>query len=424
MLGSVADAEDAVQDAWLRWSAADRGDVADPRAYLVQITTRLALDRLDSARARRESYVGPWLPEPLLTGRAPVAAAPRRRAGGRRRARRAGVAGAAGRPRDAVPGRAGGLRAARGVRDAGRGGRRRARPHRGRRPADGAPGAGARAGPAAAVRRRPAGAAGGDRAVPRRRRRRRPGGAARRAGSGRRPDQRRRRAGLGGPAADRRRRQGRPLPGRASPRRAATSPVCGSRSPRSTGSPAIVGWVGAEPVQVDLPGAWPTAGSSRCSSSSTPTSSPVSPSAPVSRLPPPVTSPPPPRAPPSTSNARCASSPTPMTSTSAAPGRSPPGRRPAPRSPTASSPTATPADSTTPPGSRWARCGRPSSGPLRRRSASSDVRFLGYPDGRLELTLDLRRDISRVIRQVRPQRVLTSRRSASGTASAPATPTT
>ncbi len=67
MLGSVADAEDAVQDAWLRWSAADRDDVADPRAWLVRTTTRLALDRLTSARARRESYVGPWLPEPLLT---------------------------------------------------------------------------------------------------------------------------------------------------------------------------------------------------------------------------------------------------------------------------------------------------------------------------------------------------------------------
>jgi RNA polymerase sigma-70 factor (ECF subfamily) len=70
MLGSVADAEDAVQDAWLRWSAADRDDVADPRSYLVRITTRLALDRLRSAQARRETYVGPWLPEPLLTGTA------------------------------------------------------------------------------------------------------------------------------------------------------------------------------------------------------------------------------------------------------------------------------------------------------------------------------------------------------------------
>jgi RNA polymerase sigma-70 factor (TIGR02957 family) len=75
MLGSVADAEDVVQDAWLRWSAADRGQVADPRAYLVRIVSRLALDRLDSARSRRESYVGPWLPEPLMTGAAPVAAA-------------------------------------------------------------------------------------------------------------------------------------------------------------------------------------------------------------------------------------------------------------------------------------------------------------------------------------------------------------
>jgi RNA polymerase sigma-70 factor (TIGR02957 family) len=76
MLGSVADAEDVVQDTWLRWSAADRGEVADPRAYLVQITTRLALDRMGSARSRRESYIGPWLPEPLLTGGAPVASAP------------------------------------------------------------------------------------------------------------------------------------------------------------------------------------------------------------------------------------------------------------------------------------------------------------------------------------------------------------
>jgi RNA polymerase sigma-70 factor (TIGR02957 family) len=71
MLGSVADAEDVVQDAWLRWSAADRGEVADERAYLVRVVSRLALDRLRSARARRETYVGPWLPEPLLTEPAP-----------------------------------------------------------------------------------------------------------------------------------------------------------------------------------------------------------------------------------------------------------------------------------------------------------------------------------------------------------------
>jgi RNA polymerase sigma-70 factor (TIGR02957 family) len=76
MLGSVADAEDVVQDTWLRWSAAARDDVADERAYLVQITTRLALDRLGSARARRETYVGPWLPEPLMAGAPAVGGAP------------------------------------------------------------------------------------------------------------------------------------------------------------------------------------------------------------------------------------------------------------------------------------------------------------------------------------------------------------
>jgi RNA polymerase sigma-70 factor (TIGR02957 family) len=73
MLGTVADAEDAVQDAWLRWSAAPRPDVTQPRAYLVKTVTHLALNRLRSARARREAYVGPWLPEPLLTA-APDAA--------------------------------------------------------------------------------------------------------------------------------------------------------------------------------------------------------------------------------------------------------------------------------------------------------------------------------------------------------------
>ncbi|MFH9425554.1 RNA polymerase sigma-70 factor [Streptomyces sp. NPDC017529] len=67
MLGRVADAEDVVQEAWLRWSAADRGQVREPRAYLVRVTTRLAIDRLRQVQARRESYVGPWLPEPLAT---------------------------------------------------------------------------------------------------------------------------------------------------------------------------------------------------------------------------------------------------------------------------------------------------------------------------------------------------------------------
>ena len=57
MLGSVADAEDVVQDTWLRWSAADRDDVVDERAYLVRIASRLALDRLTDARANRKSVV-------------------------------------------------------------------------------------------------------------------------------------------------------------------------------------------------------------------------------------------------------------------------------------------------------------------------------------------------------------------------------
>ena len=67
MLGRVADAEDVVQEAWLRWSGADREAVREPRGYLVRITTRLAIDRLRQAQARHESYVGPWLPEPIAT---------------------------------------------------------------------------------------------------------------------------------------------------------------------------------------------------------------------------------------------------------------------------------------------------------------------------------------------------------------------
>lgn len=67
MLGRIADAEDVVQEAWLRWSSADRDDVREPRAYLVRITTRLAIDRLRQVQSRREAYVGPWLPEPVVT---------------------------------------------------------------------------------------------------------------------------------------------------------------------------------------------------------------------------------------------------------------------------------------------------------------------------------------------------------------------
>lgn len=67
MTGSVADAEDLVQEAWLRWSTVDSDRVGNPRAYLVRTVTNLSLNQLTSARTRRETYVGPWLPEPLLT---------------------------------------------------------------------------------------------------------------------------------------------------------------------------------------------------------------------------------------------------------------------------------------------------------------------------------------------------------------------
>jgi RNA polymerase sigma-70 factor (ECF subfamily) len=67
MLGSVADAEDILQDAWLKWSAVDTSEVAQPRAYLARTVTNLSLNKLTSATARRETYVGPWLPEPLVT---------------------------------------------------------------------------------------------------------------------------------------------------------------------------------------------------------------------------------------------------------------------------------------------------------------------------------------------------------------------
>lgn len=67
ILGSAADAEDVVQEAWLRWAEVDAAPVADPKAYLVRVTTNLAIDRLRRVRARREAYVGPWLPEPVAT---------------------------------------------------------------------------------------------------------------------------------------------------------------------------------------------------------------------------------------------------------------------------------------------------------------------------------------------------------------------
>jgi RNA polymerase sigma-70 factor (ECF subfamily) len=72
MLGSVHDAEDIVQDTWLRWQQTDRSAVRDVTAFLVTTTTRLALNAATSARARRESYVGPWLPEPIQTSADPA----------------------------------------------------------------------------------------------------------------------------------------------------------------------------------------------------------------------------------------------------------------------------------------------------------------------------------------------------------------
>jgi RNA polymerase sigma-70 factor (ECF subfamily) len=66
MLGSVAEAEDMVQEAWLRWHATDKSVIGNPKAFLTTIVTRLCLDHLKSARSRRETYVGAWLPEPLI----------------------------------------------------------------------------------------------------------------------------------------------------------------------------------------------------------------------------------------------------------------------------------------------------------------------------------------------------------------------
>lgn len=66
MLGEVGEAEDAVQDAWLRWRGVDPACLDDPAAWLVSVTSRLCIDRLRAARVRRQAYVGPWLPEPLI----------------------------------------------------------------------------------------------------------------------------------------------------------------------------------------------------------------------------------------------------------------------------------------------------------------------------------------------------------------------
>ncbi len=73
LLGSMWDAEDVVQEAYVRWTRADRSSIREPRAFLITVVSRLALDQLKSARASREVYVGPWLPEPVATGSARAA---------------------------------------------------------------------------------------------------------------------------------------------------------------------------------------------------------------------------------------------------------------------------------------------------------------------------------------------------------------
>ena len=77
MLGSASEAEDIVQEAWLRWQGTDRSVVLDPPAFLATATTRLAINALRSARARRETYIGPWLPEPVDTSHDPTLGAER-----------------------------------------------------------------------------------------------------------------------------------------------------------------------------------------------------------------------------------------------------------------------------------------------------------------------------------------------------------
>lgn len=77
MLGSRHEAEEIVQDAWLRWQGADREAVRDPAAFLATATTRLAINAAQSARARRETYIGPWLPEPVDTSADPLLGAVR-----------------------------------------------------------------------------------------------------------------------------------------------------------------------------------------------------------------------------------------------------------------------------------------------------------------------------------------------------------
>jgi RNA polymerase sigma-70 factor (TIGR02957 family) len=80
MLGSVADAEDILQEVWIRWQNTDRRDILEPAAFLATVTTRLSINALQSARVRRETYIGPWLPEPVNTEDDPALGAEREEA--------------------------------------------------------------------------------------------------------------------------------------------------------------------------------------------------------------------------------------------------------------------------------------------------------------------------------------------------------
>ena len=325
-----------------------------------------------SARARRESYVGPWLPEPLLTGAVPVASGTPPDPERRRRARRAGVAGRAGRPGDALPGRAGGLRPARGVRDAGR--RRSPRRWTARRPPSGS----WRTAPGSTCRRGVRGStptAGRSGEVTERFLAAAVGGDVESLLAALAPGvvlvARRRRQGQGRAAADRGRGQGGPVPRRASAPQGTDLPGLRieldrgqRRARRSSRGPTSGPFMALQLVLVDglveqvlVRGQPRQARRPRRCRRERPLGS-----AGDLAL----------RTADRTRRARrarrSASSPTPTTSTSAAPAPWRPGPPPAPRSPTASSPTATPAVSTTPRATRWARSARPSSGPRRRRS--------------------------------------------------------
>ena len=206
MLGSVSEAEDVAQEALLRLTRQE-DPIDEPAAWITTVATRLSINVLKSARARRESYVGPWLPEPLRRG-------PGARPGLARRARGFAVAGHAGAARAADPGRAGGLPAARGVRLRVRGDRRHHRADRGELAAARDARAQASRGQPPALRRRRGRPRRPARAVPRGRRGGRPRGPGGAAGQGRRAVRRQRRQGDGAARAALRRHGHRALHGR------------------------------------------------------------------------------------------------------------------------------------------------------------------------------------------------------------------